>query len=552
MKFYDMSTTVNYSIVFIKMLTCIFIFKCVFVTLNAIPEIQEPNCDTTFLKTYLKLLSKINLKLKEFLFYKYDDFLVFVIYSNDMKYLEMPYQEDITFIKNKELSLRNLKRTLESLECLYGFLTLHIFEIIRKEITDMVRDPNNREETSNDKLTFNISILKEFVIRMMSIFINGYFNINSWQYEFSLKIIKMEPLESQELIATEEALKLLDDKILYSSIYKFCYECQKKNYLPASLKFFEPDIIQTALKPLPFYNYLSTIKSCYSNFFEIIKKNKFLDYKRKNAYLLITDYEKKESIPDVEFEMKKQKLIESLKLSESEIYSLERNTIDHSKSEMWRKNWGLRLASRHFGRVCTLQPTTSRDSTLKRILYSYSTFLMPNISSYNPNPGKLYGIKNEKLALKDFEKKTGKKVKLSGIFVDEKTCFFIASPDGIIDDDGIIEIKCPYGAQNMTIQEAFNHGKLKFMSWIKNKDNFHLKRDSSIYYQIQGQLHITKKQKCYFVIWTEKGMHIEIITKKDTFWEHKMEKYLIDFYMNYMVPKIIELQTQFELSSESK
>lgn len=32
-----------------------------------------------------------------------------------------------------------------------------------------------------------------------------------------------------------------------------------------------------------------------------------------------------------------------------------------------------------------------------------------------------------------------------------------------------------------------------------------LKKNHSYYFQIQGQLHITQRNLCYFVVWTPKG-----------------------------------------------
>lgn len=37
-----------------------------------------------------------------------------------------------------------------------------------------------------------------------------------------------------------------------------------------------------------------------------------------------------------------------------------------------------------------------------------------------------------------------------------------ASPDGVFSDDGIIEIKCPFSAYGMTVEEAMDFKKLKF------------------------------------------------------------------------------------------
>lgn len=42
-----------------------------------------------------------------------------------------------------------------------------------------------------------------------------------------------------------------------------------------------------------------------------------------------------------------------------------------------------------------------------------------------------------------------------GLFVDKMLMFLAASPDGLIDDDSIAEIKCPVSIKDYTPEEAF-------------------------------------------------------------------------------------------------
>lgn len=60
-----------------------------------------------------------------------------------------------------------------------------------------------------------------------------------------------------------------------------------------------------------------------------------------------------------------------------------------------------------------------------------------------------HGIVTEELAIKAFEAKTGKKVQKID-FVDHPTIKnFGVSPDGLIDDDGTLEVKCPDSATHI-------------------------------------------------------------------------------------------------------
>jgi len=79
-----------------------------------------------------------------------------------------------------------------------------------------------------------------------------------------------------------------------------------------------------------------------------------------------------------------------------------------------------------------------------------------------------------------------------------------ASLDGLIDNAGIVEIKCPASIKDKTPEEAFENKKLNFMSL---KDGIlKLKTTHSYYFQVQGQLKILEKNYCYFVVWIPKGI----------------------------------------------
>lgn len=92
-----------------------------------------------------------------------------------------------------------------------------------------------------------------------------------------------------------------------------------------------------------------------------------------------------------------------------------------------------------------------------------------------------------------------------GLFVDKNLNFLAASPDGLIGDDGIIEIKCPPSIKSTTPQEAAKINKIKYLIVNKNGE-VELKRTFHYYFQVQGQLHVTQRQYCYFIVWTPNGM----------------------------------------------
>lgn len=114
-----------------------------------------------------------------------------------------------------------------------------------------------------------------------------------------------------------------------------------------------------------------------------------------------------------------------------------------------------------------------------------------------------YGIANESIARKDFEDKFNISIKSAGLFIHKTLNYLAASPDGLIGNDGIIEIKCPYSIKDYTPEQAVNNKKIKCMT-ISN-GNLLLKKTDNYYYQVQGQLNITERSFCYFVAWSPKG-----------------------------------------------
>jgi hypothetical protein len=45
-------------------------------------------------------------------------------------------------------------------------------------------------------------------------------------------------------------------------------------------------------------------------------------------------------------------------------------------------------------------------------------------------------------------------------------------------------------------------------------------------YQVQGQLHMTKRNQCYFVVYTKKDLKYGVVQKDDDFWSKYMVQQL--------------------------
>lgn len=102
-----------------------------------------------------------------------------------------------------------------------------------------------------------------------------------------------------------------------------------------------------------------------------------------------------------------------------------------------------------------------------------------------------YGIQYEPMAKEAFELLWKMKVLPAGLFVDKQFNFLAGSPDGLVGDKCLVEIKCPHSIKDMTPYEGVVAKKIKFLVIGSNGD---LQLNRNIYYyQVQGQLRVANK-----------------------------------------------------------
>ena len=87
-----------------------------------------------------------------------------------------------------------------------------------------------------------------------------------------------------------------------------------------------------------------------------------------------------------------------------------------------------------------------------------------------------------------------------------------ATPDGIIDEYGIVEIKCPSSCQQLSPEEAIISRTFNFWT-LRNKLIFPINNKHKYYFQVHSQLHLAKRNYCFFVLWTPKCVKTENIIK---------------------------------------
>ena len=123
--------------------------------------------------------------------------------------------------------------------------------------------------------------------------------------------------------------------------------------------------------------------------------------------------------------------------------------------------------------------------------------------------------------------KPGLFVEEAGIFI--SSCGFLgASPDGVVRSGEnivkLIEVKCPYRARHGTVREMC--GNDAFCCSLDSSSQPRLKDKHDYYYQVQGQMAITKIHTCDFIVWTPNEFTVETITFNEKFWKENCYPHL--------------------------
>lgn len=161
--------------------------------------------------------------------------------------------------------------------------------------------------------------------------------------------------------------------------------------------------------------------------------------------------------------------------------AIEEETKEQAVSGIWRYYRTKMITASHFGHICKMRKSTSCASRVKSIIYPQEL----NVKSVQ------HGTKYEDVARENIESTLKINIMRCGLFIDSEIPFLGASPDGLIGDDGIVEVKCPFAARFLTPEDAIAGNISNLRSLYKSEKEEEMKRSHVYYYQVQGQLHIT-------------------------------------------------------------
>ncbi|XP_052818058.1 uncharacterized protein LOC128244081 [Mya arenaria] len=150
-----------------------------------------------------------------------------------------------------------------------------------------------------------------------------------------------------------------------------------------------------------------------------------------------------------------------------------------------------------------------------------------------------HGQKYEPVARAWYESVSGHKVRKSGIVVSLTEPYIAASPDGVIDERTIVEIKCP----TRPLEDLISSGKYDVLL-EDGQPKLSPKGKNGYYCQVQVAMFCTESTMCKFVVWTaEKQCVVDVQYSKD-FIKGILPR-IRDFYFKHL---LVRLTDEFQAS----
>ncbi|XP_022171304.1 uncharacterized protein LOC111034395 [Myzus persicae] len=145
-----------------------------------------------------------------------------------------------------------------------------------------------------------------------------------------------------------------------------------------------------------------------------------------------------------------------------------------------------------------------------------------------------WGLANESTAVNILQETENIIVQPTGLWLHQ--CGFIgASPDGLIGEDDIVEVKCPYKYRKCKLSDAITEDQSYIIYKINNE--IFINKHHNYWHQIQGQLFMTKRSRCFLVVWTtDETIIVQIY--KDTNWSNNFN-IIKSFYLEHYIPYIL-------------
>lgn len=201
-----------------------------------------------------------------------------------------------------------------------------------------------------------------------------------------------------------------------------------------------------------------------------------------------------------------------LTCSKDQRTAVEFSTREQGKNKLWNSFRAGRITASKMKAVCNTNEASPAQSLIKAICY-------PDTVKFSNSAAK-WGCKHEKIARDQFLQAMATvhencRIEDTGFVISTEHSFIGASPDGIFTFDccgtATVEIKCPFCVRSENVEQV------KYLD--KKCGVTSLNKDHQYYYQVQTQLGCCEMERGYFVVWTEKDLHMEEILFDIELWE---------------------------------
>lgn len=184
--------------------------------------------------------------------------------------------------------------------------------------------------------------------------------------------------------------------------------------------------------------------------------------------------------------------------------------MEQQRSEEWFKKRKGRVTGSNIGAILGINKYKSADDVLREMVRAWHGAE----TEFKGNQATEWGTFNEDGAIAEYQMETGNTVQECGFFVHPEHPWLGASPDGLVGDDGVVEIKAPYSKRNGG----------EFLSVY---DQMHYMA------QIQFEMFCTGRAWVDFYQWSPHGTSLERVDFDPDFVAHAMPK-LSEFHARFV------------------
>lgn len=180
--------------------------------------------------------------------------------------------------------------------------------------------------------------------------------------------------------------------------------------------------------------------------------------------------------------------------------------MEEQRSKEWFQKRKGKITGSAVGAILGLNPYTKKEDVLRRMVREYHGYP----SEFTGNIATDYGTNNESNAIGSFELNYDLSVTETGFHVHPVYDWLGASPDGLVGDSSIIEIKCPFSRRKDALFKSIDE-------------------QPHYYAQVQIELYCTERKSAFFLQWSPYGYKLEMVDIDEKWIDENVPK-LYDFY----------------------